>query len=41
MINIMSQRNFGLYREDHFYEDVSNILNNVVRGRKVLRERKE
>ncbi|MCE3238853.1 MAG: hypothetical protein K0R24_1834 [Gammaproteobacteria bacterium] len=35
MIDIMDQRNGGLYREDHFYQDVSIILN------KVLRETKE
>jgi hypothetical protein len=31
MIDIMDQRNWVRYRKEHFYQDVSNILNKVLR----------
>jgi hypothetical protein len=34
MIDIMDQRNEGRYREKHFYQDVSTLLNKVVRQNK-------
>jgi hypothetical protein len=34
MIDIMNQRNFGLYQEEHFYQDVSTLLKKVVREKK-------
>jgi hypothetical protein len=34
MIDIMDQRNWGRYREEHFYQDVSIILNKVLRQTK-------